>query len=200
VRREYDLFEITDGRPRWRSHVIGTLQAGAKLQELGRKTRHECFVALFPSHEVVARVNLGSSASRKPSVFQITYDYTQAIARVQLLRLHGCDVAFAIGNEAAKIILGRLRPWDLCTVGYAAPHDTVRDMVEWLKANYPGVPILELTSPRATQLPVVNHSPHLNSLPPWLSAVANALSTARPPAEIKSRFSLNRSAAFDLRP
>lgn len=181
MRREYDLFEISNGRPTWRSHVIGTLQAGAQLQELGRKTRNECFVAQFPSREVVARVNLGSPASRKPAVFQITYDCTQAIERVQILRLQGCEVAFAIGNEAAKAILGRQQRWDLFTVGYAAPRETIRDMIEWLKARYPGVPILELTSPRNPRFPLENRT-NANGLAPWIFAVANALSAARPPA------------------
>jgi hypothetical protein len=180
VRREYDLFEIANGRPRWRDHVVGTLQAGAKLQELGSKTRNECFVAKFPSREIVARVNVGSLGSRKPAVFEITYDYTQAIARVQLLRLQGCEVAFAIGNEAAKAILARPDHWDLFAVGYAAPRETVRDMVEWLKAHYAGVPILELTSPRAPRFPTVNRAASTaGGLAPWISAVAEALSYGR---------------------
>lgn len=189
MRREYDLFEIANGRPKWRSRVVGTVEAGVKLQELGRKTRNECFVAQFPSREVVARVNLGSSSGRKPGVFQVTYDYTQAIERVQALRLYGCHVAFAIGNEAAKAILRKPQCWDLFAVGYAAPGETVRDMIEWLKAHYPGVPILELTSPRHERIPFISRGANAKNLVPWISAVANALSSARPPAPSGKPFS-----------
>lgn len=179
MRREYDIFEVADGRPKWRGHVVGTLRAGAELKELGRKTRNECFVAQFPSREIVARVNLGSLAGRKHAVFQITYDYTQAIARVHLLRLHGCDVGFAIGNEAAKIILGGRERWDLFTVGYAAPKETVRDMVEWLKSHNPGVPILELAPPFPPRFSVANRGANANSIATWISTVAGALSASR---------------------
>jgi hypothetical protein len=92
-------------------------------------------------------------------------------------------VAFAIGNEAAKAILAKPGHWDLFAVGYAAPRETVREMVEWLKARYPGVTILELTSPRAPRLPTVNRAASTaGGLAPWISAVAEALSAGRAPA------------------
>lgn len=188
MRREYDLLEIANGRVRWRAHVIGTLQARAKLQELSRTTHNECIVAKFPTREVVARIKLGSPLSRRPAVFEISYDYTQAIARVQLVRLHGCEVSFAIGNEAAKAILGRPQHWDLFTVGYAAPRETIRRMIEWLKAHYPGVPILEVGSPCAVGSFSANSSPNPDGSAPWIAAVAKALSVASPlPSPAASR-------------
>ncbi len=53
---------------------------------------------------------------------------------------------FATGgqNEAAKVALSSFREVDLFIVDYTAPEQTRKEMVGWLKANYPKVKILAL--------------------------------------------------------
>lgn len=152
MQREYDLFELLNGELKWRGRTVGLLQARAKLHELSHKTRNECFAMHLPTKEIVARVNERSPKMRPLSVFEITYDPAQAIPRANLLRLQGCDVAFAIGNEAAKVVLGTRPRWDLFVIGTAAPQETVNEMMAWLKSRYPGIPILSLTPIEATPL------------------------------------------------
>jgi hypothetical protein len=153
VQREYDLFELLNGALKWRGSAVGLPEARAKLYELSHKTSNECFAMYLPTEEIVARVNVRAPDARRPAVFQISYDPTRAISRTKLLRLHGCDVTFVIGNEAAKAILSTPQHWDLFMVGSSAPQETVTEMIAWLKSRYPDVPILSLSSTKTAQSP-----------------------------------------------
>jgi DNA-binding NarL/FixJ family response regulator len=84
-------------------------------------------------------------------IFQIAYTKELLIDRVRLLKSRGYAVTSAMGNEAAKTLLPSLHGDDLdialFIVGHAAPPQTRQDMVDWLKANYPGIKILALNPP-----------------------------------------------------
>lgn len=129
----------------------------------------------LPTREVVARVNVRTGRGKKPFVFQIAYDSKLANARSEILRLHGYEVVTVIGNEAAKVVLSMRQECDLFIVGHAAPEQTRRDMVEWLRTEYPGVRILALNPPLIRALMGADYNVKLNGPETWLPAIAAAL-------------------------
>lgn len=142
--REDEVFEVLCAALRSaRDH--GTEFAQARLQELAGHTSGECFAAKTP--EVVGQVNRPSLKLRATKrIFQIAYDKGAGIRRAELLRQLGYGVISVIGNEAAKVLLTSTKPYDLFIVGHAAPEQTRREMVDWLRADYPNVKILALNS------------------------------------------------------
>jgi hypothetical protein len=176
VERDYDLFEqFLDGFPVWRGHASGLLETRRKLEELTRRTSNECFAIHIPTREIVARVNVRSSRGQKPVVFQITYAPELADTRTQVLRLHGYEVITVVGNDAAKVVLGMHQACDLFVVGHAAPEETRREMVEWLRTNYPGVRILALNPPSIPQLVGADYNLKINGPETLLPVLAKAL-------------------------
>jgi hypothetical protein len=182
MEREYDLFErLPDGSPMWRGHASGLRAARQQLQEIARSTANECYAIHLPTQEIVARVNVGASRGAKgpPVVFQIAYDERLAVARTEVLRLHGYDVISVIGNEAAKIVLEMPQRCDLFIVGHRASEERRREMAAWLKAKYPGVQILALNSPQVEELVGADYNVKLNGPEVWLPVIASALSGGR---------------------
>lgn len=176
VERDYDLFEqLPDGSPMWRGHASGLHEARRMLQELCKATTNECFAMHLPTRGVVARANVRTGKGKKPVVFQITYDHKLANARTEILKLHGYEVISVIGNEAAKVVLGTPQECDLFIVGHAAPEEIRREMVEWLKTNYPGVRILALNDPLIRELMGADYNVKLNGPETLLPVIASAL-------------------------
>lgn len=177
MEQEYEIFEqLPDGSPVWRGRAAGLPSVRSKLEELARKTTNECFAMYLPTKEIVARLNSKSAATAggKKLVFQISYDNKRAAERTQILRMCGYDVLSVIGNEAAKVILSMQRACDLFIVGHNAPEENRREMTEWLKANYPGVPILALNSPGIKELAGADYNVKLNGPETWLPLVTKA--------------------------
>lgn len=181
MEREYELFELlADGSPMWRGHACGLQAVRLKLQEIARTTTNECFATYLPTKEIVARLNVGASRgiNGKPLVFQIYYDDRLATARAEVLRLHGYEVVSVAGNEAAKVILSLPQRCDIFIVGHAAPEETRKEIVAWLKANYPGVRIIALNSPTIRELPGADYNIKLNGPQTWLPVIDSALGHA----------------------
>jgi hypothetical protein len=107
-----------------------------------------------PTRQIVALVNIAQAGQLPPRrvVFQIAYDEHRLVTRAELLRHHGYEVVSVVGNEAAKIVLSSPQHCDLFIVGHAAPEQTRKEMVDWLKARYPHVKILAL-EPQTSTLP-----------------------------------------------
>ena len=176
MQREYDLFEqLVDGSTTWRGHASGLHEARRKLQTIARTTSNLCFVFHIPTQQVVARLNVRTGSGKKPVVFQITYDPNRAPGRAEVLKHHGYEVITVIGNEAAKVILSMRQSCDLFIVGHAAPEETRRDMVEWLKANYPDVRILALNPPLVQELVGADYNVELNGPETLLPIIATAV-------------------------
>jgi hypothetical protein len=76
-------------------------------------------------------------------------------------------------NEAAKVALSSFRDVDLFIVDYTAPEQTRKEMVGWLKANYPKVKILAL-NPSKDQLIGADYNVVLNDHDECLSLLAAA--------------------------
>jgi CheY-like chemotaxis protein len=177
VEREYDLFEqLGDGSPMWRGHAVGLRDARQQLLQLSKITKNECFAVHLPTKEIPARVNVRSVAGGKPVVFQVTYEPQIARTRSEYLRLQGYEVVTVHGNEAAMLVLSERQNYDLFIVGHAAPEKTRREMVEWLKANYPGVRIVALNPPTIADLMGADFNVKLNGPETLLPVIAAALS------------------------
>jgi CheY-like chemotaxis protein len=176
VEREYDLFEqLNDGSPMWRGHASGLHEVRRQLAELSKVTKNECFAMHLPTKEIVARANVRTTEGRKPLLFQITYHPDLAKARSEVLRLHGYEVVTVFGNEAAEVVLSMPQDYDLFVVGHAAPDETRREMVEWLKANHPDVPIIALNPPSVQQLLGADYNLKLNGPETLLPILGTAL-------------------------
>jgi hypothetical protein len=178
MEREYELFELpVDGSPIWRGQASGLRDVRLKLQEIAKTTANECFAMYLPTKEIVARLNVGASTgvSGKPLVFQIYYDDRMATARAEVLRLHGYEVISVAGNEAAKVILSLPQHCDIFIVGHAAPEETRKEMVAWLKAKNPGIRIIALNTPQIRELPGADYNIELNGPQTWLPVIDSAL-------------------------
>ena len=168
---------LTDGSPMWRGQASGLRDVRLKLQEIAKNTTNECFAMHLPTKEIVARLNVGTSsgATGKPLVLQIYYDDRLAVSRAEILRIHGYEVVSVAGNEAAKVILSLPQHCDVFIVGHAAPEESRKEIVVWLKAKYPGVRIVALNSPTIRELPGADYNIELNGPQTWLPVIDSAL-------------------------
>jgi hypothetical protein len=179
MERNYDLFErLQDNSLVWRGSVHGLENARRKLQELANRTTNECFAIYTPTRQIVALVNIAQAGqlSAKRVVFQIAYDERRLVTRTELLRQNGYEVVSVVDNEAAKIVLSSPQHCDLFIVGHAAPEQTRKEMVDWLKARYPHVKILALNPAGDRQLAGADYNAIMNGPGEWLSVVTAALS------------------------
>ena len=175
MQREYDVFEqLVDGSTMWRGHASGLHEARRKLQTIARTTSNLCFVFHMPTQQIVARLNVRAGSGKKPVVFQISYDQNRAPARAEVLKRHGYEVITVIGNEAAKVILSIKQDCDLFLVGHAAPEETRREMVDWLKTNYPGVRILAVNPPPIRELVGADYNVKINGPETLLPVIVTA--------------------------
>src|SRR5947199_6451710 len=80
-------------------------------------------------------------------MFQIGYEEKELNARAELFRRCGLEVISVADNESAKRALASIRNVDVFVVGQTAPEQMRKEMVEWLKANFPKVKIVALMRP-----------------------------------------------------
>jgi hypothetical protein len=145
----YDIFEcLPDGSAKWRVDVSGLIRARRKLRELVEATGSEYFAMQTPTRAVIFHSEAPALGQR---VFQIVYAEELGKLRAHLMRGLGFGVLSVVGNDAAKKLLPMLRPRagdiSLFIVGHAAPESTRKEIVEWLKAEYPLVGIIALNPP-----------------------------------------------------
>src|ERR1700704_7029345 len=130
------ILTIENGKVEW-------LEAAADLE--GAKARVKERSAFVPSECIILNLKTGEKISIRPNIkrilFQIGYDEKGLNARAELLRRFGHEVISVAHNEAAKVALSSFRDVDLFVVDYTAPEQTRKEMVAWLKANYPKVKI-----------------------------------------------------------
>ena len=91
------------------------------------------------------------------------------------MRRFGHEVISVTHNEAAKVALSSFRDVDVFIVGHTALEQTRKDMVAWLKANYPKVKIVAL-NPSRDQLLGADYNVVLNEHDEWQSLLAAAAS------------------------
>jgi hypothetical protein len=179
VERDYDLFErLEDHSVVWRGSVHGLEGARRKLRELATRTTNECLAIHTPTRQVVALENIGRAVPRlgKRVVFQIAYDEHLLQERAKLLEHNGYEIISLLGNEAAKVVLSSRQYCDLFIVGHAAPEQTRKEIVDWLRAKYPSVRILALNPPDHQGLAGADYNVPWNSPNAYLATIAAAVS------------------------
>lgn len=168
--RVYEIFEVLPSGSRQKVTVVPGLEyAKSVLQGLAERTRNECFAADIKTHQLVMQLNVPPAKLRR--IFQIAYDEALGLRRAELLRSWGYGVISVIGNDAAKVLLTSTQLYDLFIVGHAAPEETRRELVDWLKALYPKVKILALNSPDQ-QVPAADFNVLLSGPETWLPIVS----------------------------
>jgi len=166
----FDIFRVDSDGPRW-------LEAAADLE--GARARVNLLATASPGEYLIANHETGEKISIKPKtkriLFQIGYEPKGLNARAELLRRFGHEVISVTNNEAAKVALSSYHDVELFIVGHTAPEETRKEMVAWLKANYPKVKIVAL-NPSNDRLAGADHNVVVNDHDEWFALLAAAAS------------------------
>jgi len=161
VYRSYEIVEVMpDGSTVKRALVRGLEFAKVTLEDLSQRTANECIAADERTHQVVAQMNIPPAKRTLKRIFQIAYDEDARLRSAELLRSRGYGVISVLSNEAAKVLLASTQRYDLFIVGHAAPEESRREMVDWLKEKYPDVKILALNPPHQPLPNADYNAPH----------------------------------------
>lgn len=91
-----------------------------------------------------------------------------------------------LSNDAAKVLLSSVQKYDVFIVGHAAPEQSRREMVDWLKERYPEVKTLALNPPHQP-LPNAGHNALHDDPESWLQFVIERVAWP-PPVAGKVRY------------
>ena len=166
----FDIFKVEASELRWMEVAPDLERAKARVKILATSSPGEYIIA---NQETGEKVSI--KAQTKRILFQIGYDEKGINARAELLRRFGHEVISVTHNEAAKVALSSYHDVDLFIVGHTAPEQTRKEMVAWLKTNYPKVKIVAL-NPSKEQLDGADYNVVLNAQDEWLSLLAAAAS------------------------
>src|SRR5258708_6721292 len=179
MHRVYEIFEVMpNGSPQRVTFVRGLEFAKVAIQNLAKHTSNECSVVDAKTRQVVIQMNVARAKLRATTrIFQIAYNEDLGLGRAELLRSHGYGVISVVGNQAAKLLLTSIQRYGLFIVGHAAPEETRREIVDWLKAEYPKVKILAL-NPLNQQILRADYNVRQNGPENWLLIVTQLLATS----------------------
>lgn len=166
----FDIFKVESGQLRWMELAADLERAKARVRILATSSPGEYIIA---NQETGEKISIKGQTKR--ILFQIGYDEKGINARAELLRRFGHEVISVTNNEAAKVALSSYHDVELFIVGHTAPEQTRKEMVAWLKANYPKVKIVAL-NPSKDQLTGADYNVILNEHDEWLSLLAAAAS------------------------
>lgn len=168
---QYHIFKVqSDGSLRW-------VEAAADVERA--KARAKAFAGSSPSEYVISNLSgekISIKTPPKQIVFQIGYDEKNLNARAELFRRVGHHVISVPDNEAAKRTLTSFEKVDVFVVGHTGPEQTRKEMVDWLKTNFPNVKIVALIPFANRQLPRADYNIVLNDWDEGLSLLAAAVS------------------------
>jgi hypothetical protein len=167
----FDILKVESGRVRWMEAVADLERAKARVKVLAVSS---------PGEYCILNQETGEKISIRPKsrriLFQIGYDEKGLNARAELFRRFGHEVISVTDNEVAKAALSSFHDVDLFIVGHTAPEQTRKEMVDWLKTNYPKVKILALNPSVNRKLSGADYNVILNAHDEWLSLLAAAAS------------------------
>jgi hypothetical protein len=166
----FDIFKVEASELRWMEVAPDLERAKARVKILATSSPGEYIIA---NQETGEKISIKGQTKR--ILFQIGYDEKGINARAELLRRFGHEVISVTHNEAAKVALSSYHDVDLFIVGHTAPEQTRKEMVAWLKTNYPKVKVVAL-NPSKDQLVGADYNVVLNAQDEWLSLLAAAAS------------------------
>ena len=155
----------SDGSRRWIEGAVSVERAKARVQLLAASSSDKYVISNLTGHEI-------SIKSSKRVMFQIGYDERELSARAELFRRVGHEVISVPNNEAAKNALTAVHNVDVFVIGHSAREQTRKDMVDWLKTNFPKVKVVALIRSANRQLPRADYNIVLNDWDKWLSLLA----------------------------
>ena len=79
-----------------------------------------------------------------------------------------------VANIANKQALTSIENVDVFVVGPTAPEETRKEMVDWLKTNFPKIKVVALIPSASRQLSSADYNIVLNDWDEWLSLLAAA--------------------------
>jgi len=167
----FHIFKVqSNGSRRW-------IEAAVNLEHA--KLRVKVLAASSPGEYVITNLTAQEISIKSPPkriMFQIGYDEKELKARAELFRSFGHEVISVLDNAAAKHALTSTHNVDVFVVGYAASEQTRKEMVDWLKENFPKVKIVALVPSPNRQLPRADYNIVLNDWDEWLTLLATAAS------------------------
>ncbi len=171
----YEVIEVVPNGSRQSVTIVPGLElAKAAVEDLAKRTHNECLAVDAKTHQVVMQLNVESAKLQATKrVFQIAHDEELALQRTQLLKSQGYIVMSVIGNEAAKVVLSSTQHYDLFIVDHAAPEETRKEIVDWLRANYAKAKILALNP--GQQIPSADFNVTHDAPDKWVPIVAQHL-------------------------
>jgi hypothetical protein len=164
----FHVFKVkSDGSLQWLEGAVSVERATARLKVLA---------ASSPGKYVITNLTGKVEFPPKRIMFQIGYDEKELNARAEMFRRCGLEVISVADNESAKRALGSIRNVDVFVVGHAAPEQTRREMVEWLKTTFPKIKIVALIPSANRELSRADYNIVLNDGDKWPSLLALAAS------------------------
>ena len=179
MHRVYEIFEVTpNGSPQRVTVVTGLEFAKVAIESLAKQTNNECSVVDAKTRQVVIQMNVARAKLRATTrIFQIAYNEDLGLRRAELLRSRGYGVISVVGNQEAKLLLSSIQHYGLFIVGHAAPEETRREIVDWLRAEYPRIKILALNRPNQ-QILRADYNVRQNGPENWLPIVTQLLANS----------------------
>jgi hypothetical protein len=167
----FHIFKVqSDGSLRWTEAAADVERAKARVRVLAASSPGEYVITNMTGEKI--------SVKRLPKriMFQIGYNEKELNVRAELFRRCGHEVISVADNEAAKQALTSIHNVDIFVVGHTAPEKTRKDMVDWLKANFPEVKVVALIPSGNRQLPHADYNVVLNDWDEWISLLGVAMS------------------------
>jgi hypothetical protein len=166
---QFEIFKVEpDGRLRW-------LAAAASMQtaETGVKGLPPGNYVIIADQHTPKRISVKSRA--KQIVFQICYDDCEgSTARETLFRSLGHEVISVADNDAAKRALASIPQVDVFILGHTAPEQTRKEMLDWLKVNFPKAKIVALIPSAVPQLLRADYNVPQSNWDAWVSLFATS--------------------------
>ena len=164
----FHVFKVkSDGSRHWLEGAVSVERATARVKVLA---------ASSPGQYVITNLTGKVEFPSKRIMFQIGYDEKELNARAELFRRCGFEVISVADNESAKRALRSIGNVDVFVVGHAAPEQTRKEMVEWLKATFPQIKIVALIPSANRELSRADYNIVLNDWDKWPSLLAAAAS------------------------
>jgi len=166
---QIDIFrEQPDGSLRWLAAAASMETAEARVKRLPPGA----YVILSDQREA-KRISIQLPA--KQVVFQISYeDDRGSAARETLFRSFGHEVVSVVDNDAAKDALASISNVDVFILGHTAPEQTGKEMVDWLKANFPKAKIVALIPSAIPELLCADYNVPQSDWAAWVSLFATS--------------------------
>ncbi|HYL83029.1 MAG TPA: hypothetical protein VE263_02245 [Candidatus Angelobacter sp.] len=166
---QFDILkEQQDGSLRWLAAAASMEGAEARVKKLPPGK-----YVIISDQRAAKRISIQSPV--KQMVFQIGYDDERgSAAREVLFRSFGHEVLSVVDNDAAKGALASISKVDVFILGHTAPEPTRKEMIDWLKANFPKAQIVALIPSASPELLRADYNVPQSDWAAWVSLFATS--------------------------